>query len=122
MGFDFRERALLEIREEAVDELPDHEAEDRIAQELEPLVVRRANLTVFVTERLVGQGALEHRRVAEVVSDPALKFQNRFGGDPAHRLLVASCGAGGRSRTGTGLAALGILSPVRLPNSATPAF
>jgi hypothetical protein len=36
---DLRERALLELREEPVDQLSDDETEHRVSQELEPFVV-----------------------------------------------------------------------------------
>ena len=62
VGLDLRERALLEVRKRAVDQLADDEAEHGVAEELEPLVVGGADLAVFVREGLVRQRPLEQVR------------------------------------------------------------
>ena len=70
---DLRERAFLQVREGAVDQLADDEPEDRVAEELEPLVVRRAGLPVLVREGLVRQRAHEQLAVAKGVPELLLE-------------------------------------------------
>ena len=113
MGLDLGERPFLQVRKGPVDHLPDDEAEDRVAEELQPLVVGRPDLAILVGEGLVGQRPLEQIEVAKRVARAiAGRSEGRLRRNDAHEGIS---GAGGRSRTGTGLAALGILSPVRLP-------
>src|SRR6185295_6179762 len=111
-GLDLGERALLEIRERSIDQLADHEAEYGVSQELQPLIVGRAKLPILVREGLVRERPLEQIEVAERVAELLLEGGRRIRRDVIHDRVS---GAGGRSRTGTGLVALGILSPVRLP-------
>src|SRR5262249_47120790 len=118
---DLRERAFLEVRKRAIDELPDDKAEYGVSQELETLVVRGGRFAALVGERLVRQGAGEELPVPELVAQDSFEFRCLIEGRVAHRRFglwaafrTCAC-AGGRNRTGTGLSALGILSPVRLP-------
>ena len=85
---DLRERPLLQVRKEAENELSDDEAQNRVAQELEPLVVGRTDLAVLVAEGLVRERALEKRPVAELVADPLLKVRECVRDDPAHTALI----------------------------------
>ena len=85
MGLDLRERALLEIRERAVDQIPDDEAQDRVPEELEPLVVGRPQVPLLVREGPVRQRPLEERGVAKRVADPLLQAADGFRDRAAHR-------------------------------------
>ena len=57
------------MRKLAAEGVGDHEAEDRIAEELERLVVDDPAARIFVRFRLVRQGVLEHPAIAEPVAD-----------------------------------------------------
>ena len=72
-------------------------------------------LPVLVREGLVGQRPFEQPGVAERRSRSAAESPTAVSAERCSSTPHPGTGAGGRSRTGTGLSALGILSPVRLP-------
>ena len=70
MGADAGEVALVGAAEAVEEEARDDQAQHRVAEELEPLVVVGA-------EAAVGQRALQERRIAEAVADALLERDER---------------------------------------------
>jgi hypothetical protein len=70
--------SLLELRELPIQQVRHDEAEDRVAEELQRLVVHHAAGRVLVRLGLVRQRVLEQTRVPEPVADPALEGRQRL--------------------------------------------
>ena len=117
---DLGERPLLKVGERAVDQLADDEAEHRVAEELQPLVVRRGGLPPLVGVGLVRERPRQELAIAELVPQDLLEVGQRFHDRVAHPIFLFS-GAGGRSRTGTGLFSPRDFKSRASTNFATPA-
>ena len=75
-GANLRLRPFVEIRVLAIERLRDHKAHDRVAEELERLVVAHPAGYVLVRARAVRERVLEERGIAEAVADARLERRN----------------------------------------------